>query len=153
MNGVSPHVAGNELRGLCSLGMLVQLGRGKSSYYTLAELFDADEIRLEKYFPKEVIVRLNRLQRRVLSIVETFGQINAKQICNQSGYTDERGVKRVISNLVRLNLLIRRGKSRSDPAAYYEINKDYGIKDVELITHHRDAVQLELDLNSKNLLS
>ena len=146
INGVTTHVAGNELRELCSSGLFIQLGRGKSAYYTLAELFDKDEIRLEKYFPLEVIVKLGSPQRKILSIVETFGKINAKQIFYQSGYTDERGVKRTLNSLVRLDLIKRTGKSMSDPSAYYEINKTYGAGDIEQVTPQPKQLRLELDL-------
>jgi len=128
VNGVSTHVAGNELRELSSYGLLVQLGRGKSSYYTLVELFDKDEIRLEKYYPMDLLIKLRNPQRRILSIVETFGEINSKQILYQSGYTDLRGVQRLLNSLVKLGLLNRIGKSMSDPNAYYEINKEYSKK-------------------------
>ena len=146
INGVSTHVAGNELRELCSSGLLIQLGRGKSVYYTLVELFGTDEIRLEKYFPREVILKLGNPQRKILSIVETFTKINAKQIFYQSGYSDERGVKRILNALVRLDLIKRTGKSKSDPSAYYEINKEYGKEDSEQVTPQPKHVQLELDL-------
>jgi predicted HTH transcriptional regulator len=125
INGVSPHVAGNELRELCSSGLLIQLGRGKSAYYTLAELFDTNEMRLKRYFPPQVILQLGSPQRKILSIIETFGQISAKQIYYQSGYRDERGVRRVLRSLVRLDLVKRTGRSMSDPSAYYEINKQF----------------------------
>ena len=128
INGVSTHVAGNELRELSSYGLLVQLGRGKSSYYTLIELFEKDELRLEEYYSIDVLLKLRRPQRRILSIVETFGKINSKQILYQSGYTDLRGVTRLLNSLVKLGLLNRIGKSMSDPNAYYEINKEYGKK-------------------------
>lgn len=146
INGVTTHVAGNELRELCSSRLFIQLGRGKSAYYTLAELFDKDEIRLEKYFPLEVIVKLRSPQRKILSIVETFGKINAKQIFYQSGYTDERGVKRTLNSLVSLGLIKRAGKSMSDPSAYYEINKTYGAGDIEQVTPQPKQLRLELDL-------
>lgn len=146
INGVSTHVAGNELRELCSSGLFIQLGRGKSVYYTLVELFGTDELRLEKYFPREVILKLGNPQRKILSIVETFGKINAKQIFYQSGYSDERGVKRILNSLVRLDLIKRTGKSKSDPSAYYEINKEYGKEDGEQAIPQPKHVQLELNL-------
>jgi ATP-dependent DNA helicase RecG len=129
INGVTTHVAGNELRELCSSGLFIQLGRGKSAYYTLTELFNTDEKRLEKYFPKEVILKLRKPQIKILSMVETFDKINAKQIFYQSGYSDERGIKRTLNGLVRLDLIKRVGKSSSDPSAYYEINKQYHVQE------------------------
>jgi len=51
INGVSVHTAGNELRELCSSGLFISLGRGKSAYYTLAELYSTDEVRLDQIFP------------------------------------------------------------------------------------------------------
>lgn len=127
INGVTTHVAGNELRELCSSGLFIQLGRGKSAHYTLAELFDKDEVRLQKYFPLESIIKLGNPQRKILSIIEAYGGINAKQIFYQSGYSDERGVKRHLNSLVRLGFVVRKGKSISDPNAYYEINKTHGV--------------------------
>jgi predicted HTH transcriptional regulator len=147
INGVSTHVAGNELRELCSLGLLILLGRGKSAYYTLIELFDKDEIRLERYFPQRVIVTLRSPQRKILSIVETFGKINAKQIFYQSGYGDERGVKRILNGLVRLGLINRAGKSIHDPSAYYEINKKYRRRVVEREKPGPKQLELPLKLN------
>lgn len=143
INNVSTHVAGNELRELCSSGLLIQLGRGKSAHYKLTELFDKNEIRLEKYFPKEVILNLKTPQRKILSIVETYGKINTKQIFYQSGYSDERGVKRILNNLVKSKLVNRTGRSQSDPSAYYEINKSYGENDLGKTIRSR---QLPLDL-------
>jgi len=109
--------------------LFIQLGRGKSAYYTLTELFNTDEKRLEKYFPKEVILKLRKPQIKILSIVETFDKINAKQIFYQSGYSDERGIKRTLNGLVRLDLIKRVGKSSSDPSAYYELNKQYHVQE------------------------
>lgn len=148
INATSTHVAGNELRELCSSGLFIQLGRGKSAYYTLTELFNKDETKLEKYFPLEQILQLGHPQRKILLIVGKFGKINAKQIFYQSGYSDERGVKRTLNSLVRLGFIVRTGKSISDPSAYYEINKDYGSTDIE-----RDSIAqskqlpLKLDLD------
>jgi len=125
INGVTTHVAGNELKELCHSGLFIQLGRGKSAYYTLAELFDKDEKRLQDYFPRGVLIRLGGPQLKMLSIVETFGKINAKQIFYQSGYSDERGVKRTLNSLVNLELINRIGKTKYDPFAYYTLNKEY----------------------------
>lgn len=144
-NGVSTHVAGNELRELCSSGLLIQLGRGKSAYYTLAELFDTNEMRLKKYFPPQVIFELGNPQRKILSIIETFGKISAKQIYYQSGYRDERGVRRVLSSLFKSELARRTGRSMSDPSAYYEINKQYKKAKRRAITYQK-PVQLGFDI-------
>jgi predicted HTH transcriptional regulator len=148
INGVTTHVAGNELRELCSSGLFIQLGRGKSAYYTLAELFGEDETNLEKYFPLEKMVKLGHPQRKILSIIGKFGKINAKQIFYQSGYGDERGVKRTLNSLVRLGLIVRTGKSISDPSAYYEINKDYDSTDIgRETTTPPKQLPLKLDLD------
>jgi len=148
INAVTTHVAGNELRELCSSGLFIQLGRGKSAYYALTELFNKDETKLEKYFPLEQIVQLGHPQRKILSIVGKFGKINAKQIFYQSGYSDERGVKRTLNSLVRLGLIVRTGKSISDPSAYYEINKDYGSADIGRDSIARSKqLPLKLDLD------
>jgi len=125
MNAVSVHVAGNELRQLCAMGLLVLQGRGKNAYYKLAEPTDASESQLEKYYPRQAINELRPVQKKILLIVLTYNRINAKQIFYQTGYSDERGVKRELSILTKMRFLNRAGKSISDPAAYYEINKSF----------------------------
>jgi predicted HTH transcriptional regulator len=151
INGVSTHVAGNELGELCSSGLFVSLGRGKSAYYSLTELYEPNEISLAKYFPRVVVLSLRAPQRKILSLVSTFGMINAKQIFYQSGYSDERNVKRILNGLVKLRLCNRMAKSSSDPNAYYEINKEYNktITDIEI---PRKGLQLNMfdDIQNKN---
>jgi ATP-dependent DNA helicase RecG len=144
INGVSIHTASNELRELCASGLFISLGRGKSAHYCLTELYSTDEVRLKKYFPKGVILKLRGPQRRILSIIETFGKINAKQIFYQSGYSDERNVKRILNSLVKLNLIKRMAKSKFDPSAYYEINKQYSIRSIKHGAQLEE--QLEMDL-------
>jgi ATP-dependent DNA helicase RecG len=153
INGVTTHVAGNELRSLCSSGLFISLGRGKSAYYSLAQLFDTNEVRLGKYFPTDIIVSLRGPQRKILSLVNTFAKINAKQIFYQSGYGDERGVKRILNGLVKLHLLKRIAKNQSDPNAYYEINKEFKNKTKpEKLINIIPKQQLSLDdlLNKNN---
>lgn len=145
MNNVSTHVAANELRELCAAGLFIQLGRGKSAYYTLAQLLTKDDIRLEKYFPRAVIGSLGTAQRKILSIIEAYSKINAKQIFYQTGYSDERGVKRALNSLVRLDLVKRIGKSMSDPSAYYEVNKMYGKELVQEKVPKPRQLQFDLD--------
>ena len=81
--------------------------------------------RLEKYFPRDMILKLTSTQKKILAIIETFSQISAKQIFYQSGYSDERGVKRTLNSLTKLRSIKRIGISKSDPNAYYELNKKY----------------------------
>jgi len=141
INGVSTNVAGNELRELCSSGLFVLLGRGKSAYYSLTELFEANDIDLEEYFPKTIVLSLRPVQRKILSLVNMFGKINAKQIFYQSGYSDERNIKRILNGLVKLQLLKRVAKSASDPNAHYEVNKGYK-KTVNEIKTPQTGIQL-----------
>jgi hypothetical protein len=73
-----------------------------------------------------------------------IGNINTKQIYYQSGYSDERGVKRILNGLVRLELLKRTGKSQSDPSAYYELNKTYKRRESGRMT--TQPTQLSFDI-------
>ena len=111
----------------------------------LSELFDTDELRLKKYFPPQIIYELGNPQRKILSIIETFGKISAKQIYYQSGYRDERGVRRILSSLFKSELVKRTGKSMSDPSAYYEINKQYNKTKRRALTSKK-PLQLRLDI-------
>ncbi len=64
-----------------------------------------------------------------LIVVKELYRENWKENYLELNASDERGIKRTLNGLVRLDLIKRVGKSSYDPSAYYELNKQYHVQE------------------------
>jgi ATP-dependent DNA helicase RecG len=120
LNFVDGPEATKELRALVQSRFLNQHGTRGAAYYTLrgrANLVD-------ERFPEHVLVELTTVQRGVFEVVYSAARARASEIIESVG-GDRRHIQRALAYLVEKGLLVRRGKSPSDPNAFYEVNNDF----------------------------
>ena len=64
------------------------------------------------------------MQKSVLEIVYRDERAKASDLV-EALQMDRRHIQRALANLVEKGMLVRRGKSVSDPGAFYEADPDY----------------------------
>ena len=64
------------------------------------------------------------MQKSVLEVVYRDETAKASDLV-EALHMDRRHIQRALAGLVEKGMLVRRGKSVSDPSAFYEVNPDY----------------------------
>lgn len=120
--------ATKQLHSMVEAGWLIQNGTRGAAYYTLGPAAlgtGADVKRAQDLFPGAALDQLSASQARILDIVISLGSPQASDVLAATGGSDRRNVQRVLASLVERDFLIRRAKSKSDPNAFYEVNRDF----------------------------
>lgn len=122
LNFVDGPEATKQLQALVRRRLLVQHGTRGAAFYTVAGQRAAPDLR-ERY-PEYVLEELASVQRNVLEVVYGSGRAKASDVVDALDM-DRRHIQRALASLVENGMLVRHGKSVSDPNAFYEVNPDY----------------------------
>jgi predicted HTH transcriptional regulator len=122
LNFVDGPEATRQLQALVRRGLLAQHGTRGAAYYTVSGQKAAATLR-ERY-PEHVLSELAAVQVTILEVVLERGRAKVSDIVDAVDM-NRRYVQRALAALVEKGLLVRHGKSASDPNAFYEVNADY----------------------------
>jgi ATP-dependent DNA helicase RecG len=113
LNSVSSVTATKDLRGLVGLGLLRQHSTRGAAYYTLAR------VPTLRGRPRR---RLDDREHAILEHVRRTGRITNSEARDLVGVTDVFAMRRILSRLVELGLLQKRGTSKK--LMYYELGPE-----------------------------
>jgi ATP-dependent DNA helicase RecG len=113
LNSVSSVLATKDLRGLVGLGLLRQHGTRGAAYYTLAR---------EPTLRGRPRRRLDDRELAILDHVRRTGRITNAEARGLVAVTDVFAMRRILSRLVELGLLTRRGTAKQ--LMYYELGPE-----------------------------
>ncbi|MFA5843691.1 MAG: ATP-binding protein [Coriobacteriia bacterium] len=122
LNFVDGPEATRQLQALVRRGLLTQHGTRGAACYTVAGQKAVADLR-ERY-SEHVLDELASIQITVLEVVYQSGRAKASDVVDAVDM-DRRHIQRALAALVEKGMLVRHGKSVSDPSAFYEINADY----------------------------
>jgi ATP-dependent DNA helicase RecG len=122
LNFVDGPEATRQPQALVRSRLLTQHGTRGAAYYTATA--SQSRVQLREKYPEHALQELTAVQKSVLEVVYRDERARASDLV-EALHMDRRHIQRALARLVEKGMLVRRGKSVSDPGAFYEVDPDY----------------------------